>query len=119
MRALPMLAIFAALAACAPTSVDDRAIVTLPSESLPNAAPPSVDAVVEQEDAEPKLADIELCDARDYRPLIGSDVKATTFLSGPALRVFGVNDIITQDYVPQRTNVVFDDGGTITRVYCG
>lgn len=119
MRLLAVIAIFAALAACAPTVVDDRAIVTVTGEGLPDNAPPSVGGEVEQEDNEPKLADIELCDARDYRQLIGSDVKATTFVTGPRLRVFGVNDIITQDYIPQRTNVVYGEGGRITQVYCG
>ncbi len=110
MRPIAVTIAIVALTACAPSYSDDRAIVT-----LPNDAPPSV----VKEDAEPKLADIELCDARDYRPLIGSNVSATTFPRGARLRVFGVNDIVTQDYIPQRTNVVHDEGGRITRVYCG
>jgi len=74
---------------------------------------------VTQESEEPALADIELCDAADYRPLIGTAVSGTTFEAGAQLRVFGVNDIITQEYLPQRTNVVYDEDGLITRVYCG
>ena len=64
------------------------------------------------------LADIELCDAADYRDLIGSPVAATSFPEGSKLRVFTLTDIVTQDYIPQRTNIVHDKG-TITRVYCG
>lgn len=65
------------------------------------------------------LAAIELCDAPDYRPLVGSSVDATAFSTGPSLRVFGIDDIVTQDYIPQRTNVVHDDARRIVRVYCG
>lgn len=106
---LPIVGL-AVLAACAPTSVDDRA-----SQTVPDAEPPGI----EGETGEPKLGDVELCDARDYRHLMGSDVAATTFPTGARLRVFGVNDIVTQDYIPQRTNVVYGENGAITRVYCG
>lgn len=108
MRHFPLLACLVLLA-CAPTVPEDTGIVTAdrpapgPSEGGGGGG----------------LADIELCDAGDYRPLVGSPVAATTFPTGPMLRVFGFNDIVTQDYIPQRTNIVYDGGGTITRVYCG
>ena len=65
-----------------------------------------------------KPGEIEFCDARDYRALIGSPVAATTFPSGPELRVYDINDIVTNDYIPQRTNVVHEKG-RITQVFCG
>lgn len=65
------------------------------------------------------LADIELCDAADYRPLIGSNVAATTLPAGPRLRVYSVDDIVTQEYIPQRTNIIYRPDGTILRVECG
>ena len=65
------------------------------------------------------LADIELCDARDYRPLIGSNIAAATLPAGPRLRAFSVDDIVTQEYIPQRTNIVYRPDGTIIRVECG
>ena len=68
---------------------------------------------------ETSLADIELCDARDYRPLIGTNVASATLPVGPMLRAYGVDDIVTQEYIPQRTNVVFDADGVIVRVWCG
>ena len=96
------------LTACAAEAPDDR---TEPEDrALPGPS---------EEIKGGGLADIELCDAEDYRPLVGSPVSATSFPESPSLRVFGVNDIVTQDYVPQRTNVVYDTNGTITRIYCG
>jgi hypothetical protein len=61
----------------------------------------------------------EECDADAYRPLVGTQVAATIFPTGAKLRVFKDSDIVTQEYIPQRTNVVFDSGGQIVRVFCG
>ncbi len=92
------------LAACAPVPGDDEpAIVT--------------EVVVADVVEEPPA--LEQCDAADYRPLIGTTIAATTFPVDDRLRVFGENDIITQEYLPQRTNVVFGTDGLIARVYCG
>ena len=68
---------------------------------------------------ETSLADIELCDARDFRPLVGTNVASATLPTGPMLRAYSVDDIVTQEYIPQRTNVVFDADGVIVRVWCG
>jgi hypothetical protein len=96
------------LAACAAATPDDREgggdrALPGPSEEIDGGG----------------LADIELCDAEEYRPLIGTDVGATAFPVSAELRVFGVDDIVTQDYIPQRTNIVFDRSRRIVRVYCG
>lgn len=61
----------------------------------------------------------EECDADTYRPLLGTPVTATVFPTGERLRVFKTSDIVTQEYIPQRTNVVFNVGGQIVRVFCG
>ncbi|MBT8413196.1 MAG: hypothetical protein KJO30_02600 [Boseongicola sp.] len=84
----------------------------------PEEAPAIVTEVVEPEVPEAPPA-LEQCDAADYRPLIGTPLADAAIASGERLRVFSVNDIITQEYLPQRTNVVFDGEGLITRVYCG
>ncbi|MCG6882534.1 MAG: hypothetical protein LJE62_02125 [Silicimonas sp.] len=95
-------------AACAPVTPDDRTGVEI-DRPVPGAS----------EGGGSGLADVELCDASQYRPLVGQSVDATRFPTGPVFRVFGVNDIVTQDYVPHRTNVVYDASRVITRVYCG
>jgi hypothetical protein len=61
----------------------------------------------------------ELCDASAYAGMIGTNVAAATFPSDPKIRVFGENDIVTRDYIPQRTNIVHDESGIIREVYCG
>ncbi len=72
---------------------------------------------VEESPEEPALP--EECDAEEYRGLIGTPFAEATFPEDPMIRVYGVNDIITQDYRPQRTNVIYDVDGTIVRVTCG
>ena len=108
-RLIPItIGLFTLLVACGPD--DGPGLDTRPAAAeLPDA---------EKSDGDGGLADIELCDAKDYRDLIGSSVTATTFPEGPRLRVFTLTDIVTQDYIPQRTNVVHDKG-RISRVYCG
>lgn len=104
---LPILTVLVAsglLSACAPAPMDDDAITG--------------DLVVGGGDKEPGLADIELCDAEDYRGLIGSNIASATLPVGPRLRAFSVDDIITQEYIPQRTNVLYESDGEIIRVYC-
>ncbi len=92
------------LAACGPVPADEgSAIVTEVVTPEGPEAPPV----------------LEECDAADYRPLVGTSIAATTFLKDDRLRVFSENDIITQEYIPQRTNVVFDTEGLISRTYCG
>jgi|GEM_PF-802566 len=92
------------LAACAPvSSADDPAIVGEVVEAEVPEVPPA----------------LEQCDAADYRPMIGTAIAAATFPADDRLRVFSVNDIITQEYLPRRTNVVYDAEGLISRVYCG
>ena len=72
--------------------------------------------VVIEEPAPPLL---EECDAADYRRLIGTPVVEAGLIGGDRLQIFSVNAIVTQDYVPQRTNVVYDADGVISQVYCG
>lgn len=92
------------LAACSPVPGEDE--------------PAIVTDVVEAEIVEEPPA-LEQCDAAEYRPLIGTPLADAAIMSGERMRVFGVDDIITQEYLPQRTNVVFDGEGLIARVYCG
>lgn len=107
--------LFVVLAACAPEVSDDTpAIVTevVSEDGLEENA-------TEVGGLEVRIPELEQCDAEEYRPLIGTPVAATTFATSDRLRVYGANDIITQDYLPQRTNVVYDAEGLITRVSCG
>ncbi len=68
-------------------------------------------------DEEPDL--FEECDAQSYRGLIGTPVANALLNEGTNLRVYAETDLITQEFLPQRTNIVTDDAGNVTRVYCG
>lgn len=61
----------------------------------------------------------ELCDAVTYRPLIGTNITDAALPEADSLRVFSVNDIVTRDFIPRRTNVVYETNGEITQVFCG
>ncbi len=114
MRLMTIAILLACLTACAPAAPDDREASDTSGTGGDRALPgPS-----EQVGGE-GLAAIELCDAKDYRHLVGSNVAATSFPVSSSLRVFSVNDIVTQDYIPQRTNIVHETSGKIVRVYCG
>ena len=83
-----------------------------------NAEEPIVkdDPEVVEDDAPPAL---EECDAAEYRELVGTNIAATVFPEDPMIRVYGEGDIITQEYIPRRTNIVFDADGNIVQAYCG
>ena len=71
-------------------------------------------------DPQGSLGGVEVCDAASYRNLVGQPVAATTFPAGPRLRVYSDSDVVTQEYLPNRTNIVYDDSsGVILRVFCG
>ena len=100
-------AVFAFLAACSATAevgVDPEV---------------AEEPIVEGEVAEEEPAVTEQCDAEDYRPLIGTAVAEATFPDGPMLRVYAEGDIITQEYLPRRKNIVHNARGVIQNVYCG
>ena len=113
-RLLPVSALLLA-GACAPAP-ESAVIVT---EEISSASPGADATEAETGTGSAGLADIELCDAADYRPLIGSNIAATTLPAGPRLRAFSVDDIVTQEYIPQRTNIIYQPDGTIIRVECG
>jgi hypothetical protein len=116
MMRLKFLSVLALMAACAPTVPDQRVIE---EDVLENTSDFPEANAIEPEPSEPGLADIELCDAKDYRHLIGAVAAQQNFPEGPEFRVYSVNDIITQEYLPNRTNVVVTMEGLVFRVYCG
>ncbi len=85
------------------------------SASLPSGAVPSGASEAGSEAG----TSTELCDAATYRPLIGTNVSEAVLPEIAGLRVFSINDIVTRDFIPQRTNVVYETGGEISQVYCG
>ncbi|QHQ36796.1 I78 family peptidase inhibitor [Algicella marina] len=61
------------------------------------------------------------CGALEAQELVGKtveDLAAMTF-AAEVTRFINPGDVITQDFRPERMNIVFDEDGAITRVYCG
>lgn len=61
------------------------------------------------------------CGAPKQQNLIGKtvdDLAAVSFES-PVSRFINPGDAVTEDFNPNRMNIVFDENGKITRVYCG
>ena len=67
--------------------------------------------------ADPRSDDT--CDRAAYLNLLGTNIAAVTLPASPDIRAFGETDAVTQDFVPTRTNIVYDGVGTIMRIYCG
>ena len=111
MRSLAISLVFMGLSACG--GIAEQEIVPQQNGNLPGAGG-AADA------PEGSLGGVEQCDAADYRPLVGTPYADTTFPSGPKLRVYSTADLVTQDYRPDRTNVVFDEETRlIIRAFCG
>lgn len=60
----------------------------------------------------------DTCKAARYQNLVGQDPIAAAGLPNPK-RVYHITDPVTQDYRPERINVVLDDSGTIGAISCG
>jgi len=99
-------------AACAPVPDDTSGIVDITD----GPELPTTPVAASNPGGSP---DAEECDAETYRPLLGTPAADTVFPTGERLRVYSEADIVTQEYIPQRTNVVFDSSGRINRVFCG
>lgn len=111
-----MAAVLLGLAGCGAGTPDDRAIEVIATSEPVTAEP--LGAPVD--DGEPPLLDPNSeCDLDRYQPLIGQLAAEQILPVGPELRVFGESDIVTQELLPKRTNVVTNAEGIIVRVYCG
>jgi hypothetical protein len=96
------LAMFAA--ACAPTS------------ETPKQEPPRAGSPMPQTAEEATAQDT--CGAAQYRALIGTNIAAVTLPSGPHIRVIQPGAPITQDFSPDRLNIMVDANGVITELQC-
>ncbi|MEM8787763.1 MAG: I78 family peptidase inhibitor [Pseudomonadota bacterium] len=67
------------------------------------------------------LAMADSCDARGQRGLVGAVPRDLAGLSlvAPKVRFINPGDAVAQDAQPDRLNIVFDDAGAVTEVYCG
>lgn len=60
----------------------------------------------------------DTCGAAQYSSLVGSNFAAVTFPAGANIRIIQPNQPVTQDFSPQRLNVITDANGLITSLEC-
>lgn len=53
-----------------------------------------------------------------FADLVGQPAAAAAVVPEPK-RIIRPGQPVTRDYIPSRTNVMLDENGVITRVYCG
>ncbi len=72
------------------------------------------------DDGSPDPALPESCGASELAGIVGQSKSSLAPLkfSGP-VRILGENQPMTMDYNPSRLNIITDDAGIITRVWCG
>lgn len=93
------------MAACAPSN-------TTP----PDGATPPADGAGPQTAAEATAQDT--CGASGYRSLVGSSLAAVTLPADANIRIIQPDTMVTQDFRPDRINMIVDADGTITGLEC-
>jgi hypothetical protein len=96
-------ACLAALAACGQTTAPTT------TETPATTAAPQTAAEATAQDT---------CGAAQYSALIGSNFAAVSFPAGANIRIIQPNQPVTQDFSPQRLNVITDANGLITSLEC-
>jgi len=60
----------------------------------------------------------DTCGAAGYRGMIGTPLAAATFPATPNIRVIQPDSAVTEDFRPDRLNVIVDANGVITALEC-
>ncbi|OQW57520.1 MAG: hypothetical protein A4S17_04740 [Proteobacteria bacterium HN_bin10] len=102
MRALLVAVSVLGLVACGPTT-------TATDEPVAEAPTPQT--------AEEATAQ-DTCGAAQYAGMIGSNIAAVTFPAESGIRIIQPDSIVTEDFRPERLNVIVDANGAITALQC-
>lgn len=105
MRRLLMICAIAVLGACGQTTSPAETPAT--TETAQPAPQTAAEATAQ-----------DTCGAAQYRNLVGTNVAAVTLPAGPNIRVIRPDTPVTQDFSPQRLNVIVDNAGVITSLEC-
>lgn len=60
----------------------------------------------------------DTCGAAAYSAMIGTPIAAASFPATPQIRVIMPDSAVTEDFRPDRLNVIVDAGGNITALEC-
>lgn len=106
MRVLLMSVALMALAACSETTVNTEDSVAPIAD--PAAAPTTAAEATAQ----------DTCGAAQYSALVGAPLAAASFPADSGIRIIQPDSAVTQDFRPDRINVIVDASGTITSIEC-
>lgn len=93
-------------AACTPPAAEDEA--GLPAPDPVAAAPQTREEATAQ----------DTCGAAQYSAMIGTSIAAASFPATPNIRVIMPDSMVTEDFRPDRLNVIVDAGGNISALEC-
>ena len=117
-----------ALAACTETPDDPTAAAQAPSTPVSSTPMPEPVATPARPALTPAVEPVQPsdCNAPKARPFVGRTADAATradlasaVAPVAAIRWVGPGDATTEDYSPQRLNVMLDVAGKIVSVHCG
>jgi len=97
------------------------AIALLLAACTPSNGPPTAETSGSATPAPGTAADAtaqDTCNAARHRSLIGSNISEATLGESPNTRIVSPDSIVTQDFRPDRLNVIVDDDGQITSLEC-
>lgn len=60
----------------------------------------------------------DTCGASGYASIIGANIAATSFPADANIRVIQPDSVVTEDFRPDRLNVIVDENGIITALRC-
>lgn len=104
MRVLLTAVAALALVACGQTTSEAP-----PTTETPVSAGPQTAAEATAQDT---------CGASQYQTMIGVNIAAATFPADGNIRIIQPNTPVTEDFSPQRLNVITDANGVITSLEC-
>lgn len=92
------------------------AACTPPAETPPPEQPVAEQPALPQTAAEATAQDT--CGAAQYRSLVGSNFAAVTLPAESNIRIIQPDTMVTQDFSPQRINMIVGADGIITGFEC-
>ncbi len=92
------------------------AVACAPAETPPPEQPPAEETAMPQTREEATAQDT--CGASQYRSMIGANIAAVQLPADANIRIVQPDTIVTEDFRPDRLNIIADANGVITALEC-